>query len=223
MIKLSIQLIGAIAMIFLLGCKKPTAEEIPYTINLQDDAFEVTQGGSIEIDFLANDNIEGEKIEVSLLNDVEYGKLTSVVNTLKYTYKSNQSFYGVEKFNYQVCVDGNCKTAEVKLNVLEIDEECVAFAVGESFDVSNSLITLNIKNLIENDISPCADWDESSFNVIKRTTHGYLNITDTQITFSGNKEWVNDQFQYEICNVGGQCKKAIVSLQNDDIEVPVQL
>lgn len=219
---LEFKLIAIFMIIFLLGCKKPEVDEIPYSISLLNDSYEVTQGGTIEIDFLVNDNIEGEKIEVLLLNNVEHGKLNSIENSTKYTYKSNQNYLGTEIFNYQVCVNGNCKSAEVKIDNIEISDECIAFAIGENFKVYDNLLETTKSKLIENDISECSDWDISTFTILNFPQNGTLKVQDNNIVFQGNINWINDDFKYEICNYDGFCKRAIVNLVNGDIEVPVQ-
>jgi len=220
--KLGVKFLGTIIAISLLGCNKPNVDEIPCNIHLENDQFQLNQGQTIEVDFLANDVIEGEKIDISIINSLEYGELLPIENSSKYLYKASNSFYGNEAFQYQVCINGECKSAEVSFEVLEIPDSCLAYAIGEDYKIYEDYVEIKVDDLLSNDVSPCSNWDISTFTLSKFTTNGNVSINGNTISFVGSKNWERDQFQYIICNDGGQCKNAIVKIVNGNIVIPIQ-
>ena len=206
------------------SCTKVQTEDIPYKINLNNDYYEVNQGSSIEINFLSNDIIEGETINVSLLNEVENGSLVQKSNSTLYTYVANPNFEGIEKFNYQVCVNNYCKIAEVKIKVMPIPDSCIAYAVADYYTTKNSVFSVDIAEIIQNDVSPCSEWNSQSFKATLPPQFGVISITNNTLRYNANTiDWSKDKIQYEICNYSGICKKSTIHITNGDVEIATQL
>ena len=223
--KLTAKILGAIFMIgALYSCDKVNPEDIPSNIELTDDVYEVEQGKSVEVDFLANDVLEAEELTISLINDVSQGELNIIENSTKYLYTANFDFSGTETFNYEVCSGNDCKVGLVTINITAIPDSCQPTVTDDYYTAKDAGFSTSVTALLANDENNCNEWDLSSFKITKQPAFGVVQQIGEEITFSAfNEDWRKDQFSYKICGTDGNCKTAAVIITNGDIVAETQL
>jgi len=233
--KLRTAFIGTIiALLSITACNKVSVENIPFILELIDDSGEVNFGESIELDILANDVIDGDEIIVSVIVDPQYGEVTFVSGqeNMMYEYKhageylDNEDNTTPDQFTYQVCIDGNCETADVVITVNEIDvpDECKAYARNNSYSTKTDYVEMEISEILENDETPCSNWDIESLQIVSDPSSGTTEIEGDKIIYRAyNVYWERDEFMYLICDGYNQCKTATIKITNGNINVPTQL
>ena len=123
MIKKSTLLILLLLLVFVSSCKDDDENYTPLIIEANIDEIETLQGSSVEIDVFLNDlNIpEAGTLEVSSASNgvLEINNSNSLLD-YTVTYTPNSSFFGQDSFSYTVCLDSNCATGIVNINVLPV-------------------------------------------------------------------------------------------------------
>lgn len=123
MIKKSTLLTSLLLLIFTFSCKEDEEDYIPIKIETNLDVVETLQDTAVEIDIFLNDlNIpDNGSLEVSSATNgiVEITISDNFIDS-SVTYIPNNEFYGQDTFQYTVCLDSNCSTGTVNIDVLPI-------------------------------------------------------------------------------------------------------
>ena len=108
------------------SCKDDDDAYVPLNIQANLDTVQVFQGASIDISIFLNDvNIpENGSLETSLPNNgsLAIQNIESNLNLGYITYTPNSDFFGEDSFQYTVCQEGNCATAEVIITILPVSQ-----------------------------------------------------------------------------------------------------
>lgn len=143
---------------------------------------------------------------------------TLVLNTDgTYTYTPNVGFEGTDRFSYEVCDSGLpgplCDTAEVVLKVFKVTPGNDAPVAND--DMIMTFVNTPVSgNIVANDFDPDGDRllvnttpiaGPSNGNVLINSRGGFLYIPNGG--FKGE-----DMFIYEICDAGGLCDQARVTI-----------
>lgn len=224
-----------IGFLSITACNKAELENIPFLLILTDDTGSVDFGESIQFDILKNDVIDGDEISISIIGEPEYGAVTLIpgVDEMKYGYKhaglglDSENQLTPDQFTYEVCVDGNCETADVKIGINEviITNECIAYARNNSYTTLTGYIEMNISEILENDVTPCSEWDIDRFKKVSNPSYGTARVVGDILIFRIPQAvyWERDEFIYEICDQKNQCKTATIKIINGNIVAPTQL
>ena len=138
------------------------------------------------------------------------------LSTSGFTYKAHETQAAPfsDQFVYEVCRDGACKSAGVKLTFLQDSVfSCQIKARRDSIDLSNSTIPEMYLGVVEND-SICGEL--VSLKILKFPEYGYATVEDKRIlyrldTFVGR----NAELEYEICNAD-ECSRAMVYIKRSN-------
>ncbi|MEM7104478.1 MAG: Ig-like domain-containing protein, partial [Bacteroidota bacterium] len=147
---------------------------------------------------------------------VEDGSVT-IFPDGSYIYTPDIGFIGTNHFTYVVCDDGmpgpKCDTANVTLEVREN-------VVGNDLPIANDDVTflpqnfLGTSNLLDNDDDPDGDSLILNLTPINPPDHGNVSLNPEGVytffpTFGFEGE---DTFVYEVCDEGGLCDTATVTI-----------
>ena len=173
---------------------------------------------------LTNDtDPDGGNLTVSTTPLVNVTNGTLVLNTDgTYVYTPTPGFTGTETFTYQVCDDGVpslCDTANVTIEVVipTVDNDAPV-AVNDNYTgPEGSIVTGSVLN---NDFDPDGDILLLTATPIVNVTNGTLVFnTDGTFTYLPASGFNGvDSFVYQICDAGGLCDVATVTIQTTPIE-----
>ena len=119
-----------------------------------------------------------------------------------------------DHFVYEVCRDGVCKSAGVKIEFLRDSVlSCNIKARLDSLDLSNSTIPEMYLGVLEND-SICGDL--VSLKILKFPEYGFATVDDKRILYRPDT-FVdrNVEIEYEICNAD-ECSRAMVYIKRSN-------
>lgn len=189
-----------------------------------DDSATTNQDTPVTIDVLANDSdpdgilVAGTVVVTSLAaNGVT--AVNPVTGEILYT--PDPGWSGVDTFSYQVCDnDGACDDAIVTVTVITTQEENlppVANNDGVVTDKDTAVIIIDLAN----DSDPDGTLIPGTVTVIDPPTNGTaVPNPDGTITYTPNPGFVGtDTFVYQVCDNGGLCDTATVSILIVDPDV----
>ncbi|MEE8331648.1 MAG: tandem-95 repeat protein, partial [Acidimicrobiia bacterium] len=187
------------------------------------DSATLDEDGSIDIDVLANDSDPEDRLDTGSLRVVSAPlNGTAIVVVGRITYTPDEDFAGTDAFVYAVDdFDGASVTATVEVVVTPVNDEPVIVADSASTD-EDVAVTISVA---ANDSDTDGLLDPSSMTVISAPGSGtavpsagaILYIPDADVSGS-------DSFTYRLCDDGGACGIASVSVSvtavNDPPVVP---
>ena len=186
-----------------------------------DDAVEVAEDGTVDIDVPANDSDPDgdlDRTSVTVLTQPAHGDVTVNPLTGVVTYKPDENFNGTNTFTYEICDSLNvCDTATVTVEVNPVDDPPVA--VDDTASVAeDGSVTIDVP---DNDSDPDGDLDVTSVTVISRPSNGTVSIDPLtgEITYEPDDDFNGaDPFTYQICDSLSVCDVATVTV--DVVPVP---
>jgi hypothetical protein len=138
------------------------------------------------------------------------------------TYFSNSNYNGADSFSYQVCdIVGACSTANVSITVTPVNDPPVA--TDDSTSIQDPSVTVDV---LANDTDPdgIEDLLPSSVTVITPPITGTatVNTDNGSITYTPNSGfWEGiDTFRYQVCDHGGLCAQANVTIDVTRVNQP---
>ena len=188
-----------------------------------DDAVEVAEDGSVDINVPANDSDPDGDLDVTSVSvvsqpangTVSVDPLTGVV-----TYEPNGNFNGTDTFTYEICDSlGVCDTATVTVEVNPVDDPPVAGNDTANVPEDGS-ITINVPG---NDTDPDGDLDLTSVSIISQPPNGTVSVDPVtgEITYKPKDDFNGtDTFTYQICDDLGVCDTATVAVTVNPIDDP---
>lgn len=162
------------------------------------DERTLDEGGSVEIDVLANDSdVDGDTLTLGTIGDASNGAITKSGNSLIYTPVAG--FNGDDSFVYEV-IDGKggSATATVSLTINPINDAPTA---GDDFAtvLEDKSVTISVLN---GDTDP--DGDELSVTGVGGAANGMVVLDGNEVTYTPNRDYVgSDSFTYDISDGKG--------------------
>jgi hypothetical protein len=186
-----------------------------------DDNVNMPEDTLVTIDVAANDTDPEGSLDPTSANttcptcaDPAGGALVNNGDG-SFDYTPNPDFNGPDSFVYEICdTIGACDTAAVNITVDPVDDPPVANYDTDSTS-KDTLVTIDVA---ANDIDPDGNLDPASANTTCGTcavpTNGILvNNGDGTFDYTPNPNYSGpDSFVYEICDSGGLCDTAAVSI-----------
>ena len=188
-----------------------------------DDAVEVAEDGSVDINVPANDSDPDGNLDlgsVSIINQPTNG--TVVVDPISgvVTYEPDENFNGTDTFIYEICDRGGvCDTAKVTVEVNPVDDPPVA-ADDTSTVPEDGSITINVPG---NDSDPDGDLDLTSVSIVSQPPNGTVNINPItgEISYEPDENFNGtDTFSYQICDSLNVCDTAAVTVNVTPVDDP---
>ncbi|HEY5917512.1 MAG TPA: Ig-like domain-containing protein [Chryseolinea sp.] len=180
---------------------------------LTDDLFiySAKESTAIKIPVFANDTICHPRnlYQVRLKTNAKKGKATMVSDGIYYEASSPVMENFDDWFTYEVCVDGNCKSAQVDVGVRVDSSGCPIKAVRDSIVIANNISVVHL-NVLDND-STCG---LTTFEIVKAPLHGTATV-NANLKFIEYKPdpltASDDWLDYKICDTDG-CSTATVNV-----------
>jgi hypothetical protein len=149
----------------------------------------------------------GDTFTIQNFNQPAHGTLVQNGNILTYT--ANTGYIGTDTFNYLLCDNDGCSTANVTINVNcpPVEEQLPPTANNDSFNATCSTATLNVT---AND----AQTNGDNFDIVgfSQAAHGTVTQNANTLSYTANNGYVgSDSFTYNLCDNDG-CTTATVTL-----------
>jgi large repetitive protein len=183
-----------------------------------DDAFEIYEDETSQLDILANDFDPQDNIDTgscAIITDPEHGVI--IINgdaTVSYLPEAN--YYGIDEFVYTICdTDGNCSQASVLITILPVNDEPEAWGDLEYTD-EETPITIDVLANDADTYDPEGNIDNTTITIDTNPSNGTVEITeDGMIIYTPDENFNGeDEFIYMVCDDGypapGLCDTAIV-------------
>jgi len=188
----------------------------------RDDRATVAEDGSVAIDVLANDrDPDGDLNPGSVMVIAGPGRGAVVVDpvTGSVIYEPEPNFAGTDEFTYEICdLEGACDTASVRIDVTPVDDSPIA-ADDTASVVEDGAVQIDVA---ANDKDPDGDLEGASVSIVDPPSNGtaFVDPATGAVTYAPDANFNGDDvFTYEICDRGGLCATASVSIsvapQND--------
>ncbi|MCY9879266.1 cadherin-like domain-containing protein [Vibrio natriegens] len=136
-----------------------------------------------------------------------------------FTYTPAEDFNGTDSFEYQVCdTDGECDTATVTIDVTPVNDPPVALDDSETTP-EDTPVTVDA-NVNDSDVD--ADLDPSTAAVVNPPANGTVASNgDGTFTYLPDANFSgSDSFTYQICDEGGLCDTATVTINVTPVNDP---
>ncbi len=181
--------------------------------NAGDDATIGQKNDPVSGDLLENDtDPNGDPLTINTTPIEGPTNGTLVINPNgTYTYTPNNDFVGNDSFTYEVCdEDGICDTATVHITIFDN-------APKAADNLTNTLVDTPVTgNVLTNDSDPNTG-DELTVNTtpLNGPTNGTLTLNENgTYEYTPNPGFVGfDSFEYEVCDEGGNCDTALVTIE----------
>ncbi|MEZ4912474.1 MAG: Ig-like domain-containing protein [Chitinophagales bacterium] len=179
----------------------------------QNDASQTYINSSVSIDVMENDVQPGNNpLEMFTWSQPQNGTVAWVNGIFIYT--PNDNFLGTDTFEYQVCADAACATAQVNIEVVDN-----ILAMNDIYTIpANTAATLNV---LDNDYGNSVQITTVSANANANIS---IDSDNTSITIIPNANFEGVlSFEYTICS-NNICDEATVNvLVNNNTAAPVAL
>ena len=186
-----------------------------------DDAAETYRNQSTQINVLANDLNMNNTVDIDGWTVPNKGQVL-LLNNQEFVYMPETNYVGVDSFTYQICANGVCDEAMVRvvINDQEGSEENAPIATNDQ-----ALTGLNQSVLVEvlvNDQSFGLDPELSITSTIENAGL-VLNGNGTILVIPETDFVGTISFTYQVCNDQGLCDEAIVEVvvSGEEILPPV--
>ncbi|MBC8505088.1 MAG: tandem-95 repeat protein, partial [Chloroflexi bacterium] len=202
---------------------------------VRDDLAVTEDDGSVTIDVLANDTDVDSTLDFSSLQIVSAPNHGSIADPIVddefvYTPTPASGYTGTDTFTYQVCdTDGLCNAVPAQVTV-HINGKIIAVDDAITMDEDEAVNGNKIIDVLNNDITPnpipapAPNAPKLQIADISQPAHGTATIiqgnatTNDKIQYDPDLNWSGaDSFVYKMCNDGGICKSATVSVTVDAV------
>ena len=151
---------------------------------------------------------EGDAMTFSILNGPSTGNF--VLNTNgSYTFTPVANFNGTVSIQFNVCDTYNaCATATLTISVVAINDAPIAVN-----DIFNTNEDTSLSANVDSNVSD-VDGGSLTYTISNSVTNGNLtfNANGSFLYLSNSNYFGTDSFQYSVCDDGGLCSTAIVSI-----------
>ncbi len=181
-----------------------------------DDTATTAEDNAVTVNVLANDtDIEGNinPASVTVVAGPSNGAITSInPATGEITYQPNLNFNGSDSFTYQVCDTGGlCDTATVTVTVTPVNDAPVAND-DTAVVVQDTLTDIDV---VANDTDIDGNLNSASVTIVAGPSNGTISaiLPTGVVQYNPNAGYAgNDSFTYQVCDTGGLCDTAVVSI-----------
>ncbi len=195
--------------------------EIPIA---QDDSYSGDEDNPIIMDPLSNDSDPDDSLDFQSFTNTQptNGTLDYDPSTGQVSYTAQADYEGTDSFTYTICDSGQptqCDDAAVTVDIAPINDPPVAVYDFENLDEDTS-ITFQVHT---NDYDIDSTLDLNSIKSITQPSYGELQFDSTtnEFTYTPNANYYGiDGFEYEICDVQGQCDSSAVTLEINNVNDP---
>ncbi|SFO78012.1 VCBS repeat-containing protein, partial [Chitinophaga sp. YR627] len=190
----------------------PVANGDAYTMN-EDEILNVAAPG-----ILANDTDPdlGTQLNASVVTGPANGTVT-IWSDGSFSYKPNPNFNGTDQFIYNACdANGACDTAIVRITINPVND--APDAVSDTITTDED--TPVNGNVLTNDTDP--EGNELTASLVSGPSSGtlVLNANGTFTYTPGTNFNGTDLFQYQVCDAGGLCDTAFVTIIVNPVNDP---
>ncbi len=179
---------------------------------VQDDVATVVEDGSVVVDVLDNDeDPDGDLLEVrDITTAPEHG--TAVVVDGQVVYTPADGYVGEDSFVYEACdADGMCDSAVVTVTVVPGGPDNRQPIAGDDVATLDEDGEVTIE-VLENDVDPDGDSLEIR-DIVNEPGHGTATIVDGAVIYVPDADYNGeDSFTYQVCDAGGLCDTATVTV-----------
>ncbi|WP_372490092.1 Ig-like domain-containing protein [Chitinophaga sedimenti] len=171
---------------------------------------------------LLNDaEADGETMTASLLVQAAHGTVVMNANG-GFTYTPNPDFNGLDSFTYRACdPSGACTPGVVRIVVNATND--IPLAVNDTYTLTEDTpLNVGVPGVLSNDTDP--DGDPLTVSLTVAPTKGALTLNaNGAFAYIPNAD-VNgvDSFTYRVCDPGGACATATVTLNITPVNDTVQ-
>jgi len=196
----------------------------PTAVN--DTGISTPEDTPVVIDVAANDSDPDGNLDpsaVSVASPPGDGIALPGPGAGEITYVPDADYNGGDSFDYEICDTlGACDTATVTLTVDPANDPPTANP-DTATTPEGTAVTIDV---LDNDTDPdgAGDLDPASVTVTSGPTSGgtSVNTTTGEVTYTPNAGFTgSDGFDYEVCDYGGQCDTATVSVTVNANSPPV--
>ncbi len=189
------------------------------------DSTTTTEGTAVTINVLANDtDIDGNLLASSVTVTGAPAHGTTSVNTTTgaVTYTPSVGYVGADTFTYRVCdASGACATATVSIT---INAAAANTAPSASSDTATTTEDKSVTiNVLSNDADAENNLSPSTVTVTATAAKGRtsVNTSTGAITYTPDRNFNGtDRFTYRVCDTGGLCTSATVSVTVTPVDDP---
>ena len=186
-----------------------------------DDAAFTPEDTPVSVAVLAND-LDGDGTlvpgSVVILSPPANGTVT-VHPDGSVTYTPDADWNGVDAFTYQVCDDGGlCDQATVTVTVGAVNDP--PLAVDDLASTPEDIpVTVTV---LANDTDPDGSLVPGSVTLVSPPANGTVTVhPDGSVTYAPDADWNGvDAFTYSVCDDGGLCDTATVTVSVGDVNDP---
>ena len=177
-----------------------------------DDQARTPENTPVIINILAND-LDCDDLDnttITIIEQPEDGTVTLIPGTDSVTYTPDNGFDGTDEFVYRVCnTSGLCDSAVVTITIDNTNNPPVA-----ENDINVTDINTPVSgNVLTNDSDP--DGDPLTTSKLTDPANGAVTLNpDGTYTYTPNNGFIGeDMFDYTVCDNGGLCDTATVSIE----------
>jgi len=180
-----------------------------------DDTARVAEDGSVAIDVPANDSDPDGDLDitsVTIISTPSNGTVSIAPATGRITYEPDDDFNGIDTFTYQICDRLNvCDTATVEVSVVPVNDP--PLAKNDSTSTPEDVaVTIDVP---ANDYDVDGNLDRTTLAITAQPSNGALKVDGTtgEVTYAPAPDFHGtDSFGYRICDTGGLCDAASVTV-----------
>lgn len=190
----------------------PVAADDTYS-TAEDTPLTVIAPGILHDDY----DPDGDALKLKVLTSPGNGTLAQNADG-SFTYTPNTNFHGEDTYTYQVCDPaGLCSNpATVTISVISVNDPPIADNDTATVNEDSS-VTINV---LGNDSDP--DGDTLTMSLKDEPNHGTLvKNPDGTFTYKPNENFNGtDSFTYSVCDSGGLCNDATVTITVNPVNDP---
>ncbi len=208
-------LLGALLLAgALTACDKFEDDMMPISMGnlmVYDDHYTTLKNQRVQMNVLANDTI-GSTATVQFTSP-QTGTIETD-STGKVYYNPDPNFIGTDSFSYKACLDNNCATANVTVNVVnDTTGGCIVKAFDEVRTIKQNLNdTIDVlKN--DNLCGVSASYNTTSITIINPPINGraFVQPWDNKISYRPRMNYVGvDELTYRITNSNGTATAKVI-------------
>ena len=183
-----------------------------------DDSASTDEDVAVDIDVPSNDtDVDGtiDRTSVTITDPADNGSTSINPTTGVVTYTPATNFNGTDTFEYQICDDdGACDTATVTIDVGGVNDPPVANDDSASTEEDTPVDV----DVTDNDTDVDGTIDPTTVTITDDADNGSTSVDPVTgvVTYTPDPDFNGtDTFEYQVCDDGGLCDTATVTITVD--------